>query len=438
MNRFKTLLLAGLLGISASAQPEPTKTEKATKPETTDHSEPDTVNQTGPYPRGVFSSPLGRKAPKPGDDEGFGFGPVLGVPSAFDGIGRQEVVLPGSRIVNERGLTGPTLHYGYYATPRQRFLLSLTGGGTLGGADLDYSFIPEGFDGYFSLYFNHTRSLNSAYRNGHVDLGKSTDNTQPWLFRTSAGVGYTTDPSQEFSFSGGLVYQRVSLHSGAFGGLTRPFDPNGNPLMVSNTSTDHLLLLRAGGLYTDVDNLQYPNSGHKLRFQADQAIPIGTTSAAFTRLNLNYTRFQPLHLWGDDPQTLIFNVQVGSAIGQLPQYESYNLGGIYSVRGYQLGELGGGRSYLQSSLEFRAPLGSLSLFGSEVPFKFATFVDYGTALGTASQVYGQPGVVREKPDSGVGYGLGVQAETGIGLVRVEAAFAPQGHNLVYFSLGDRY
>lgn len=415
-------ILSALLGLVAGAQETPLEE----------------VNQSGPYPRGIFGSPLGRRRPNPGDDQGFGFGPMLGAPSAFDGIGRQEVVLPGSRIVNERGLIGPTLRFGHYLTPRQRLLLSVTGGGTLGGVDLDYSFVPEGMDGYFSLYVNHTRSLNSAYRNGHVDLGKSTDNTQPWLFRTSAGFGYTTDPSQELSLSTGLVYQRVSLRSGAFGGLTPPFDPNGNPLMVSNTSTDNLLLLRAGGLYMDLDNLQFPTSGDKLRFQADQAIPVGATGAAFTRFNLNYTHFQKLELWGEDPQTLIFNMQAGSAVGLLPQYETYNLGGVYSVRGYQLGELGGGRSFLQSSLEFRAPIGSLPLFGSEVPFKAATFIDYGTAFQSASQVYGQPGLVREKPDSGFGYGLGVQAETQIGLVRVEAAFAPEGRRLLYFSLGDRY
>lgn len=125
-------------------------------------------------------------------------------------------------------------------------------------------------------------------------------------------------------------------------------------------------------------------------------------------------------------------------MGLVPQYESYNLGGVNSVRGYQLGELGGGRSFVQSSLEFRAPLGSLTLFGSEIPFRFATFVDYGSAFNSATQVYGQPGVVRQKPDSGFGYGLGVQALSDFGLVRLEGAFAPQGRSQINFVVGDRY
>ena len=415
------LLLFSSLGISAWAQETP----------------PEPTNQSGPNPRGTFGAPIGRIL-KDGDDEGFGLGPMIGAPNSLDGIGRTDIVLPGSRFVNDRGINGPTLHYGYYLSPRQRFLMTVTGGATLGGLDLDYSFVPEDMEGYFSLYLNHARSLNSAYRNGHIDLGKSTDNTQPWLFRSSAGFGYTTDPSQNLTISGGITYQSISIHSGAFQGLTAPFDPTGRPLMLSNTSTDHLLLLRANALYMDLDDLKFPTSGDKLQLQIDQAVPMGATGANFTRFNLNYTHFQHLQLWGDSPQSLIFNLQGGSAMGHLPQYETYNLGGINSVRGYQLGELGGGRSFLQSSLEFRAPLGSWSIFGSEVPFRFATFVDYGCAFQSASQVYSQPGLAREKPDSGVGYGLGLQALSQIGLIRLEASFASEGRRLLTFSVGERF
>ena len=414
----RLLFIASLLALSAWAEDPPS----------------DPTNQSGPNPRGLFSAPTGGVL-RNGEDEGFGLGPALGDPTSFSGTGRQEVVLPGSRFVDNASLTG---HYGLYLDPHQRLMLTATGGTTVGGLDLDYSFIPDDMDGYFSLYVNHTRSLNSAYRHGHVDLGKFTDNTQPWLFRTSAGFGYTTDPSQNLTLSTGVLYEHISLRNGAFGGLTIPYDPAGHPLMVSNTSMDNLLLVRANGLYMDLDNLQFPTTGDKLRFQADQAVPVGLTHAAFTRFNLNYTRFQQMRLWGDDPQTLILNIQAGSALGLLPQYETYNLGGVNSVRGYQLGELGGGRSFVQGSLEFRAPIGSMSIFGSEVPFRFATFVDYGSGLKSASQVYGQPGLVRAKPDSGFGYGLGVQALSEFGLIRLEAAFAPEGRRVINLSVGDRY
>ncbi|MFN8609076.1 MAG: BamA/TamA family outer membrane protein [Vulcanimicrobiota bacterium] len=417
MKMYRLIFTAALLSQTAWAQPAS-----------------DSTNQSGPNPRGLFSAPTGGVL-RNGEDEGFGLGPALGDPTSFEGTGRQEVVLPGSRYVDSASLTG---HYGIYFDPRQRLMLTATGGTTVGGLDLDYSFIPEGMDGYFSIFVNQTRSYNSAYMHGHVDLGKFTDNTQPWLFRTSTGLGYTTDPSQNLTLSAGVLYQHLSLRNGPFAGLSIPYDPAGHPLTVSGGSTDNLLLARLSGLYMDLDNLQFPTTGDKLRFQADQSVPIAATGAAFTRFNLNYTHFQHLRLWGDEPQTLIFNVQGGSAIGLLPQYESYNLGGVNSVRGYQLGELGGGRSFVQSSLEFRAPIGSLSVFGSEVPFRFAAFVDYGSSFRSASQVYGQPGLVRAKPDSGFGYGLGLQALSDFGLIRLEAAFAPEGRRQINFSVGDRY
>ncbi len=409
----RRLLLLGLLPLGAWAQePGETPTPSSTPAATAEVSTEDKTNLSGPNPRGVFSSPTGGILRK-GDDAGFGLGPVLPDPTSFQGTGRQETVLQGSRYVDNASITG---HYGIYMDPHQRLMVTGTGGTTVGGIDLDYSFIPDGMDGYFSIYANQTRSWNSAYMHGHHDLGRFTDNTQPWLFRTSTGFSYTSDPSQNLTFTAGAVYEHLSLRNGPFGGL----------------------YLRASGLYMDLDHLQFPTSGDKLRFQADQAIPIGATQAGFTRFNLNYTHFQQLHLWGDDPQTLIFNIQGGSAIGLVPQYESYNLGGVNSVRGYQLGELGGGRSFVQSSLEFRAPIGSLNIFGSEVPFRVATFVDYGSAFKSASQVYGQPGVVREKPDSGWGYGLGVQALSDFGLIRLEGAFAPQGRRQINLVVGDRY
>lgn len=422
----RRLLLMILLGAGAWAQ------EPVAPP--VEEPAADQINQTGPNPRGMFSAPTGGIL-RNGDDEGFGLGPLLPDPTSFQGTSRQETVLQGSRYVDNASITA---HYGVYLAPRQRLMITGAAGVSVGGLDLDYSFIPDDMDGYLSLYVNQTRSWNSAYMSGHHDLGRFTDNTQPWLFRTTAGFGYTTDPSQQLTFSAGAFYERISLRSGPFGGLTIPYDPAGSPLTVSPGGVDNLLYVRANGLYMDLDHLQFPTSGDKLRFQADQAIPVGATQAGFTRFNLNYTRFQPIHLWGEDPQTLIFNLQGGSAIGLLPQYESYNLGGVNSVRGYQLGELGGGRSFVQSSLEFRAPLGSLNIFGSEVPFRFATFVDYGSAFRSASQVFGQPGVVREKPDSGFGYGLGVQALSDFGLIRLEAAFAPQSRSQINFVVGDRY
>ncbi|MBT9584113.1 BamA/TamA family outer membrane protein [bacterium] len=93
---------------------------------------------------------------------------------------------------------------------------------------------------------------------------------------------------------------------------------------------------------------------------------------------------------------------------------------------------------MQSTAELRWPLGEMSILGSQVPFRLTAFADYGTALGTASRVFGQPALVRNKPDSGFGYGLGVQALSSLGLIRLEGAWAAQARSTISVSIGDRY
>lgn len=396
--------------------------------------EQDTLNQSGPNPRGLFSAPT-QGILRSGDDEGFGIGPVLPDPTVFEGSNRVETVLQGSRSVDNLSLTA---HYGTYLTPRQRLMVTGSLGTSVGALDLDYSFIPEGMDGYFSLFLNQTRSQTGSFQPGGADVGLPGANHDPWLYRTSTGFSYTTDPSQNLTLSAGLLYENLSIHDGPFSGLVSPFDRVNSPLTRSPGGIDRYLMVRLGGLYQNLDDLQFPSQGQKLRFSLDQTIPVGAWPIHMTRAQLNFTHFQPLELWGDQPQTLVFNLQGGSIAGTPPPYEAFNLGGTNSVRGYSLGEIGGGSAFLQGTLEFRVPLGEASLFGSQVPFRLTTFVDYGSALGTANQVFGRPGQVRLKPDSGLGYGAGIQALTDFGLIRVEGGWGLQGRHQLHLSVGDRF
>ncbi len=90
-------------------------------------------------------------------------------------------------------------------------------------------------------------------------------------------------------------------------------------------------------------------------------------------------------------------------LGDLPPYEAFSLGGSNSVRGYDEGDIGSGRSFLQGTAEYRFPL--FSVVGG------ALFADYATDLGSGSSVPGDPAGVRGKPGNGLGYGLGVRVNS---------------------------
>lgn len=424
---------AGLLGLSLSlawAEPPLVLPEEE---ETQAAPEEDKPNQSGPYRRGPFGGPT-QSVFNAGDDEGFGLGTALPDPSAFEGADRTDVVLPGSRFVDVISLIG---RYGIYLSPRQRIMLTGSAGSSMLGLDLDYSFTPEGMDGYFSAFINEARSQNGSFLFG-TDVGLPGDNKEPWLHRTSTGFGYSTDPSQPLSFSTALLYQNLSVHSGPFSGRLAPIDRLGNPLLVSGRTLDEMLQIRFAGLHMDLDALDFPKDGHKFRFSAEQAIPIGASQISFTRFNANLVKYQPIRIFGESEQTLVMSLQAGTMTGTPPPYEAYNMGGPNSIRGYQLGEVGGGTSFLQTTAELRVPVGDLSLFGREVPIRLNAFVDWGTGFQSASRVFGQPALVRDKPDSALGYGAGIQALSEFGLIRIEAGFGAGSRSQVNFLVGDRF
>ncbi|MGK7925446.1 MAG: BamA/TamA family outer membrane protein, partial [Spirulina sp.] len=125
-----------------------------------------------------------------------------------------------------------------------------------------------------------------------------------------------------------------------------------------------------------------------------------------------------------------FNLQAGTIIGDLPPYEAFSIGGANSVRGFAEGDLGSGRSYFQATAEYRFPI--LSFVGG------ALFVDYGTDLGTADDVPGNPASVRGKPGSGFGYGVGVRIQSPLGPIRVDYGFNDDGDSRLHFGIGERF
>jgi outer membrane protein insertion porin family len=100
------------------------------------------------------------------------------------------------------------------------------------------------------------------------------------------------------------------------------------------------------------------------------------------------------------------------------------------VRGYEEGDVGSGRSYLQATAEYRFPL--FSLLGGSL------FADYGTDLGTGRSVPGDPAGSRLKPGNGFGYGAGVRINTPFSPIRLDYARNNLGEERIQFGFGDRF
>jgi outer membrane protein assembly factor BamA len=65
-------------------------------------------------------------------------------------------------------------------------------------------------------------------------------------------------------------------------------------------------------------------------------------------------------------------VRFGNTIGDMASYDAFTLGGPYSVRGFNVGELATARRFLETAAELRVPV-----FGRQV----YAFIEHGTDLG---------------------------------------------------------
>ena len=282
------------------------------------------------------------------------------------------------------------------------------------------------------------RSISLVY-NGDEDIDTENGLDSPRIIRTGGGVTFgrpiPSDPfkPRDWSLSTGLQYQRVQVTNSD--GEVSPVSAqrDGSKLLAfSDDGTDDLFTLRFGANRNRTDNPLQPTRGSVLRLGTEQTIPIGSGNILFNRLRANYSRYFPINVvrFNDGPETLAFNVQAGTILGDLPPYEAFAIGGSNLVRGYGDGEAGNGRSYFLATAEYRFPI--FKIVGG------ALFFDYGTTLGSDDAVPGQPSIVRDLPGYGYGYGIGIRVQSPLGPIRVDYAIPNEGDSQIQFGIGEKF
>ena len=290
----------------------------------------------------------------------------------------------------------------------------------------------------YSVNAFRRQSLSSIFDGGKTPVFVPGTTDSPRIFRQGGGVTFNRpldgDPFSGSTLRGslGLQYQRISVRDFS-GGAIVPKDSRGSDLSFSKTGEDDLLMLQLG-LTQDVRNsFSDPTQGSLLKIGVDQSVPVGTGKILMTKVRGSFTQYVPVKLINFNPgsQSLLFNLQGGTILGDLPPYEAFSLGGTSGVRGYEEGDIGSGRSYVQATAEYRFPI--VSFLGLGI------FADYGTDLGTGSSVPGNPAGVRSKPGSGFGYGAGLRVlQTPIGPVRLDYALNDRNETRIQFGLGERF
>jgi outer membrane protein assembly factor BamA len=126
------------------------------------------------------------------------------------------------------------------------------------------------------------------------------------------------------------------------------------------------------------------------------------------------------------PITAVLHTKFGNALGDLPAYDAFLLGGPYSVRGYNIGELAACRRFVEAAAEVRVPVKGNTVFA---------YAEWGSDLGSSAEVRGNPTEYYRRLGSGASIGGGVK----VGGLRAEAVRdCNQGKWHLLLNYGDRF
>ncbi|KAL3632675.1 putative translocon at the outer envelope membrane of chloroplasts 75-III [Castilleja foliolosa] len=260
-----------------------------------------------------------------------------------------------------------------------------------------------------------------------------------WVDRAGLKANVTENFTRQSKFTYGLVLEEIttrdeSSHISSNGQRVLPsggVSADGPPTTLSGTGVDRMAFLQAN---ITRDNTKFVNGaivGERNVFQLDQGLGIGSNYPLFNRHQLTLTRFLPLKQVEEGagkppPPVLVLHGHYGGCVGDLPSYDAFTLGGPYSVRGYNMGELGAARNILELAAELRIPVKSTHAY---------VFAEHGNDLGSSKDVKGNPTEVYRRVGQGSSYGVGMK----LGLVRAEYAVDHNsGTGAIFFRFGERF
>ncbi|KMZ56006.1 Outer envelope protein 80, chloroplastic [Zostera marina] len=236
--------------------------------------------------------------------------------------------------------------------------------------------------------------------------------------RVTASIEFSRPFRPKWSGTSGITFQRAGACDDRGECIIR--DSHNCPLTASGNTYDDCLLAKVETVYSDSGD----HGSSMFVFNIEQGIPVLSDWLYFSRFN---TRARKCIEFGRS--RLVLSISGGHVVGNFCPHEAFGIGGINSVRGYEDGSVGSGRSYVVGSGEISHPL-----YG---PVEGVVFADYGSDLGSGSTVAGDPAGARRKPGSGYGYGAGVHVNSPLGPLRLEYAINDKKAIRFHFGVGQR-
>ncbi|BDA41547.1 Protein TOC75, chloroplastic [Coccomyxa sp. Obi] len=281
--------------------------------------------------------------------------------------------------------------------------------------------------------------FNARKLSGVFTPGPNGEDVPPvFIDRAGAKVGLIEQHSRNSKASLSVVMEQVTARddSGQIcSHATRQLPTgmlaaDGPPTTLSPTGVDRLAFLQANLTRDATYFVNGSPVGARDMFVVEQGLGIGSGKPFFNRHTASMTRFlklrDPPASSSAPPTMLVLHARAGNALGDMASYDYFTLGGPFSVRGYNVGELAACRSFLEGAVELRVPVLGKHVYG---------FYEYGTDLGSSKLVKGNPTEYYRRAGSGASLGGGIK----LGAVRLEyATDANAGQGNFFVRFGERF
>ena len=158
-----------------------------------------------------------------------------------------------------------------------------------------------------------------------------------------------------------------------------------------------------GLTYDTRDNATNARRGVLANVNLEEAINVSGFHNSYGKLTGGIKKFIP----AGRKSSIVLSAKGGGKInGNMPEFAAYSLGGPYSLRGFNISEVGTGKGFMSGSVEFRTPIPFIDRLTSNTflnNIRLAAFLDGGKIFGgTISNV------LYEKPEYAISAGVGLR------------------------------
>ncbi|CAA7403933.1 unnamed protein product [Spirodela intermedia] len=266
-----------------------------------------------------------------------------------------------------------------------------------------------------SLLLQHSLAPEVGLQGPRLDDPSNPTRSAVHLCRFSAGVDICEPASTNWISTTSIKLEHVRPLNDEGRSISRDID--GFPITCSGGPHDNMVILKQESQYAVTSETSFS----KLNLQMEQGVPILSRWLIFNKFKFSASsgvRFGRAFL--------LTSLTGGSIVGDLAPYQAFKIGGLGSVRGYGDGAISSGRSFLVVNSELTIPLTER--------LESTLFVDFGTDLGSAHHVPGNPALRQGKPGKGLGAGAGLRWSSSVGQIQLDYAVNDRRRTTLYLGV----